>query len=66
VTIRLSTTLSNLEKSISSEVDMKTIQRFFDFMKMRKPTIRDHFKIHSNQQDGFLKNGSWETIFDKM
>jgi integrase/recombinase XerD len=33
MTVRLSTTLNNLESSISNEEDMKTIQRFFDFMK---------------------------------
>jgi hypothetical protein len=33
MTVRLSTTLGNLESSISNEEDMKTIQQFFDFMK---------------------------------
>ena len=33
MTVRLCTTLDNLERSISNEEDMKTIQRFFHFMK---------------------------------
>ncbi|MGB8026479.1 MAG: hypothetical protein WCE95_02620 [Nitrososphaeraceae archaeon] len=33
MTVRLSTTLNNLEKSISNEENKKLIQQFFDFMK---------------------------------
>ena len=33
MTVKLSTTLNNLERSISNEENKEVIQRFFDFMK---------------------------------
>ena len=33
MTVRLSTTVSNIEKAISNEEDVQTILRFFEFMK---------------------------------
>lgn len=33
MTVKLSTTLNNLERSVSSEENKEVIQRFFDFMK---------------------------------
>jgi hypothetical protein len=40
MTVRLSTTVSNIEKAVCNEENVKIILRFFEFMKKRSNRIR--------------------------